>query len=246
MKQFVLAIICLSLLGIACDQTTKDDENEPPSSDSLAQDSLDAAAEPTIPSDYVLYMPLDGNVLDEKGADASNHGAIATSNRHKEAQKAMKFEGNTYIEVPLNINPDTFPELTITVWARSTQIELDEEVMQIVSHDDGEFDRSLGIDYRGGGTGWSAATKEGILGYSAVRYEHWTFLAVTYNQAKERTVLHVGDKIFESKSTSGNGWDYLHIGANPTFGEYFVGDIDDLRIYNRVLSEKELEALRNE
>jgi hypothetical protein len=35
----------------------------------------------------------------------------------------------------------------------------------------------------------------------------------------------------------------MNIGRNPGFGEYFPGLIDDVRVYNRALSDSEIKAL---
>jgi hypothetical protein len=37
----------------------------------------------------------------------------------------------------------------------------------------------------------------------------------------------------------------LHIGGNSVWGEFFAGKIDEVRIYNRVLSQTEIQADMN-
>ena len=45
------------------------------------------------------------------------------------------------------------PQVTMVAWVRPDD---GSPIKQVISHDHGGYDRSLGIDSRGGGVGWSA------------------------------------------------------------------------------------------
>ena len=76
--------------------------------------------------------------------------------------QAYAFDGvDDYITINLDINPDTLPLLTMGAWVQSTALITDLYTrQQVISHDNGGYDRTLGIDYRGDGggspPGWSA------------------------------------------------------------------------------------------
>ena len=199
-----------------------------------------------VSSDSLLaWFPLDGNSIDLSGNDyhGTVEGPVLTEDRFGNPNGAYLFDGiDDYIHVPLNINPSQHPQLTITAWAKANDAT---PIRQVVSHDDGGYDRTLGIDHRGGGEGWSAFSGTGtVLGFQPVELGEWTFLAVTYDQINSTVKLYVNDTLlFEEIGSMGEGHDFLRIGSNPNFVEFFDGAIDDVKIYNRVLFENEITAL---
>jgi Concanavalin A-like lectin/glucanases superfamily/Fibronectin type III domain len=82
-----------------------------------------------------------------------------------------------------------------------------------------------------------------VLGLEAIPLNAWTYLAVTYDGAALR--LYVNGAEVSSVSQTGA----LEVSANPleigggTHGsEYFAGQIDEVRVYNRALSSSEIQA----
>jgi len=55
--------------------------------------------------------------------------------------------------------------------------------------------------------------------------------------------LYVNDAVYEEEGSLGSGWEYIHIGSNPSFVEYFSGIIDEVKIYNYALSKAEIQKL---
>ena len=73
--------------------------------------------------------------------------------------------------------------------------------------------------------------------------DDWSHLAVTFDRRRLR--LYVSGRQVSSQTTSGSirrTSDPLWIGGNEPYGEYFNGDIDDVRIYDRALNPSELGA----
>jgi len=69
----------------------------------------------------------------------------------------------------------------------------------------------------------------------------WTHVAMTYDGANIRLYQNgtlISTVAATGNMTNGNGG--LIIGGNTIWGEYFVGKIDEVRIYNRALSAAEL------
>ena len=189
--------------------------------------SLDLASSAELPAGIT-------KVADQKGRDG----------------QALAFTGeSSKIEVPWDISVEKFPKLTITAWARFTGDPEGKGQFQIVSHDNGEFDRSLGIDSRAGEWGWSAfAGSAGVIGGLPIVANEWVFLAVSYDETEGVSRLTVGDATTPAKEAShlGAGQPFVWIGGNPSFGEHFVGDIAHVQVFDRVLTDEELKAVREQ
>lgn len=201
-----------------------------------------AQAPPTGTPGLVAYYPFDGDARDYSGNGnhGTNSGAVFVPGRKGQA---LKFDGvNNYVSAPLNINPDVMPQMTMVAWVKADKVS-----GTVISHDNGDFDRTIDIDFRGGGTGWSAFSGSGaVLGYHPVTIGEWVFTAAVYDQNAKKVRLHVDDAVYEKAGTLGPGWQYINIGRNPSFGGYFSGAIDEVRIYNYALSPSEIAALRAE
>jgi concanavalin A-like lectin/glucanase superfamily protein/fibronectin type III domain protein len=81
---------------------------------------------------------------------------------------------------------------------------------------------------------------------SALPVSSWTHLAQTYDGAAVR--LYVNGALAASTPATGsllNSTDPLRIGGDQTWGEWFAGRIDEVRIYSRALSQGEIQADMN-
>jgi hypothetical protein len=86
----------------------------------------------------------------------------------------------------------------------------------------------------------------GAVGPAALPLNTWTHLATTYDGATLR--LYVNSALVSSTAVSGTivtSGQPLRIGGNAVWGEYFQGRIDEVRIYNRALSQAEIESDMN-
>ena len=93
----------------------------------------------------------------------------------------------------------------------------------------------------GGGTIGSG--ESWISGPSASPVGSWTHVALTYDGSL--LVLYVNGVQVASTAVSGliqASSSPLWIGGNQPYGEYFKGLIDDVRVYNRALSQAEIQA----
>ncbi len=206
---------------------------------------------PVVPAQLIAYFPFAGNAV-----DATNHGFSAnTVNATYTASGgytgagaqggAYLFNGTSnYLEMTgLNINPSVYPRLTIGAWVRASS---NTPIRQIVSQDNGGFDRSLGIDDRGSTTGWSAGIGSGgALGGESVATDTWTFVAVVYDQPAQTATLYVDDRAYTAtNAVLGTGWNLTRVGMNPSSGQYFAGTIDELFFYNGALTASQLADVR--
>lgn len=192
------------------------------------------------------YYPFNGNANDASGNgnNGTVNGATLAADRFGNPNAAYTFNGSSnYIQVPIDINTSNYSQLTLLAWVKPS---LTNPNRTILSHDNGSFDRTLSIDSRGGGSGYSCFTSAGssVLGYFPVIADKWVQVACTYNQSTTTAKLYYNNETPKTGSTAFNtGWTYTRIGSNPSYGEYFGGIIDDVRIYNRVLTDEEIFGL---
>jgi hypothetical protein len=86
----------------------------------------------------------------------------------------------------------------------------------------------------------------GLNGAAAVPVNAWTHLAITWDGATMRMFVNgvqVSSAAVSGAVTTGGG--ALRIGGNSVWGEYFKGQIDEVRIYNRALTAGEIQADMN-
>lgn len=193
----------------------------------------------------VAYYPFNDDTKDysSDGKDGTNHGAVFVEGKKGEA---LKFDGkNDFVYAPVNINPIPMPRMTMAAWVKA---EDDTKIRKAVCHDNSGYDRCMGIDNRQGGQGWSCFAGDGkILGYSSVLVDKWTFVAAVYDQNAGTVKLFVDGSMHEKKGKIvGSGNDFILIGANGSTKlqrEYFMGAIDEVKIYDYALSDKELNSL---
>ena len=190
----------------------------------------------------IAYYPFEGNANDLSGNNYNGTISGATLSSGYSGQGYLFNGVNNSINIPVNINPSNYPQLTMGAWVMANATN---PIRQIISHDNGGYDRSLGIDSRGGGTGWSAFSGSAdVLGWQAVSPDAWTFIAVTYDQSLSNVSLYVNGNIYTESGTLGSGWEYALIGANPSYGEFFSGNIDEVFIFNEALSQGQLDLIR--
>ncbi len=207
---------------------------------------LIAAASPAR-AQLVAYLPLDRNALDASGQGHSTtvNGAEPTTAGYRGG--AYTFNGSSsFIEIStLDLNPSVYPQLTMGAWVRPTDTS---PIRQIISHDNSGFDRSLGLDSRGGVNGWSAFVGSGVLGGESAVVGDWVFVAVTYDQAASTATLFVNDRSYTLAGSAalGTGWTYTRIGMNPSFGEYFSGTIDEVFFFSAALTPAQLAVIRTQ
>ena len=159
----------------------------------------------------------------------------------KENSAAGFKEADSYINIPLNINPDKQPVITIILWAKIDDMR---NKMAILSQDNGDYDRSVYVVDRRGAM--FCGKDERVLTGSQVAAGSWFFIAAVYNQSTADILLFVNGNVFKRKAKTGQGLNYFYIGANPSFGDSFSGAIDDVRIYDRALNKTEIQKVFEE
>ena len=204
-------------------------------------------------ADLLAHFPFEGDASDASGngRDGTNDGATQTLNGYMGS--AFYFDGvNDYISIPLDINTSVLPSMTMGAWVKPDTTDTGPRpTRMVISHDTGNFDRSLGLDPRNGGRDpnpdWAifAGAFEVESSDVEVVADAWVFLAVAFDQSTGTARLYVDDQEFELPTFyGGSGLATLRIGSNPTFGEFFSGVIDEVFFYDVVLARPQIDLIR--
>lgn len=215
----------------------------------------------------VAYYPFNGNADDESGYgnNGTNHGATLSNDRFGNANSAYSFDGvNDYISTPNSNSLSIIGDITMNSWVydngdNSTNTYhtiLNKRISNLWSY-------NLSISLISGGSGQeykkviSGRSSPGPIGGFKFSSEQ-----VNFNEWYNVTVVIHNDTITFYKNGS-------NIGFLPAFGNYFTmpmvnqlvgltigwnndvanpheymwGKLDDIRIYNRALSESEIRQL---
>lgn len=164
---------------------------------------------------------------------------------------ALSFDGvNDYVTVADASALDLTNGMTLEAWLRPTG--QDSTWRTVVTKETsgnltyGLFSNSDTSRPAGITTIGNQYTQSIVRGPTAVSANAWTHIATTYNGS--RLKLFVNGSQVASQVVSGsmvNSSQPLKIGGNAVWPEWFSGQIDDLRIYNRALSASELKADMN-
>jgi hypothetical protein len=212
----------------------------------------------------VMRLRFDGNGNDNTGM---NHNASPVGGASYVAGKygqAASVSGGSHFEVPAipggNLDVDKGPNYTITAWFNQTADSTDTYGDWVVNRQASSWSENYGIGMDSPSQVLRSSFKP--YGVSAnngrITNNQWIFAAVTanpstvtlWNKLGAAAVTGVGGPTARGTQIETDD-NVLYIGANrdgSTAGtapapNYFTGYIDDVRIYNRELSQSELEAV---
>ncbi len=192
----------------------------------------------------IAYYPFNGNVNDESGY-GHNGEIIGTilpiSDRFGRSRKAYYFNGSCYINTLLDVSETNY---TVSLWIKTTCNNCG--IYSVVNG--GAHDRHI---YINNGKIYARIYSEEIIhGINTFSDNKWHHIVHEYSTEIGGQKLYVDGKLEASgsKSNSDFTWQkYVRIGYSlQASSHYFKGSIDDVRIYNRALSEAEILALFHE
>ncbi|MDI2128180.1 LamG-like jellyroll fold domain-containing protein [Yinghuangia seranimata] len=179
--------------------------------------------------------------------DASGKGNTGTAaNTAWTAGKygqALSFNGtSSWVTVPNSSTLAMTNKLTLEAWVRPATVSGWRNVILKQRGTDGlSYGLYASGDDRAAGYVRIGATDESIGATANLPVNTWSHIAVTYDGATLR--FYVNGTQVASRAQTGNitgGTDVLRIGGNSVWGEYFSGLIDEVRIYNRTLTQAEV------
>ena len=180
-----------------------------------------------------------------------NHGTISGGVTWTTTAKfgtALSFDGvNGLVTINDSNSLDLTNRFTLEAWVRPTATtgwrtlllkEAPSDLAYGVYANDGSSRPSVWL--RPSGTSGGSSS---LAGTTRVAANTWTHLTATYDAALLR--LYINGALTTSRSLTISAQTTpspLRIGGNLVWGEYFRGQIDDVRIYNRPLSQAEIQA----
>lgn len=198
---------------------------------------------PDITTGLTAYYSFNGNTNDESGN--GNHG-ISYGNinfspdRFNNQSKAYKFDGrSSYIDCPRK-HLSTF---TISLWFKTNLFKSYNPLIDSYEHNWEIYIANNVITYAG-------FQNKFVVKYyptsTILKNSTWYNLTLIYNNSQIEIYLD-GNKIYNNTVYAippVNG-SYI-IGASPTGGaDFFDGELDDLRIYNKILTQEQISYLAN-
>ena len=204
----------------------------------------------------VAYYPFNGNANDKSG-NANNgmvNGATLAMNRFGNTNSAYSFDGiDDYIEVPDAVSLDITSAIAIGVWIFQKDANRDgSRILDKATR--GQSDGFL-FDNYDGSTGRKLRFATDISNYANSTYalDRWHYVAVTWDGTVVKFYLDgIPDGIFNKTSKINANNLTLRIGGPHIEGDgayatlFFSGIIDDIQIYNRALTEAEIQAFYRE
>lgn len=202
----------------------------------------------------VGYWPFDGNANDASGNgnNGTVYGATLATDRFGNANSAYSFNGvDNYIIVNSSL---TFPSTAITTafWFNRNGIKqtgLENYISKELSFSTYLYADSTLVSqvWKGSPGIWSGW---GSGSYKVPMNNNWIFYASTFDNTTRIVNIYVNGILVNSINetdpnaivrTSSNS---LYIGRNGSSSVYYIkGSLDDLRIYNRALSNQEIQSL---
>ena len=196
-------------------------------------------------SELVYHFPFDGNANDTSGNGNNGviNGATLVPDRHGTADSAYAFDGGSWIVAPGNALPISNAPRTLTAWVRPYDTNA---LWGIITWGQGDCSSLMfGMANQGGAGFWGGCND--FITDMTLTPNVWAFVAVRFSQPDMITVRVNGQSESAQLGVPDTQPSQLWIGGETTddgdFRNFFFGELDDVRIYNRDLSDTELDAV---
>ena len=196
----------------------------------------------------VGYWPFDGNANDatKNRNNGILHNMTQAEDRFGNANKAYRFGGSSYIEVAHSDTLNMTRAITMTAWIKP-QRWWGPWIVIMQKGNRWNCNYHFEINMRDNKVFFCyPAIVLSVDAQIGLELNKWQHVALTYESGKRSCFYCNGVQIGNwqiSKDLPPNN-SSLVIGYDPMGGdEYFVGDMDDVRLFNRALSEKEIQEL---
>jgi len=203
-----------------------------------------------IPADLQVWLPMDGNADDATGNENNGiiYGTEPTTDRFGNGNKAIYFDGQDYIDLGTgNFGFDATNEFTITLW-----INMHENLATTFDPiiDKGQWNEPFYFDIDQGSkirSGVRTSTTYYLTANTPLTLNEWTHVAMTYKDGERAIYMNgIAENADAPTGTLATSNKPTYIGRLPNAENYFRGDMDDLKIYNRALSSAEIMGIYND
>jgi hypothetical protein len=201
----------------------------------------------------VAYFPFSGNASDASGNgnDGVVHGATPTSDRFGHLNSAYSFDGETnYIQVPSSPSLEIQDSITLSAWVYHLSNASPQHIVNMSALYSGYRLAAWWANPAGNSLElYDLSQSQNIADDGSQPYiGKWTHVAATWDGSFMRVYrdgILGGQSAFNGKISVSNNDLYIGV-LNPIpwpIQGYFHGYIDDVRLYNRALSESEINQL---
>ncbi len=212
-----------------------------------------------IPADgLVAWYPFNGNANDESGN--GNHGTVngatLTADRFGNGHSAYTFDGNDFVESSISALPVGNSPRSVTFWANQEGFSCcgsGNSANSVFHWGDNTVNNRFCCLYwpnkpviigesNDACEGCSGTT---FLSNSIVNLSTWNQVTITFDGIISRCFIN-GIQCYFSEKSYNTLFSTLKIGKAMDYhwsGEFFIGKIDDIAIYNRALSSSEIQQL---
>ncbi|MBX3241190.1 MAG: LamG domain-containing protein [Chitinophagaceae bacterium] len=201
----------------------------------------------TLKTGLIAYYPFNGNTNDESGNN--NHGTALrsglTSDKAGAANKAFNFDGSNYIKVPNSVSLSSIKEtISITAWVYNT-----DQLVSIVCKAENE---GLAMHFRLFSDSQILFANSGSAADFPVTLNpvnNWKHIAIVSDGMSVKYYLN--GAIHSTLPTYSDGYTTdtstdMYIGSDTHgFIENHRGVLDEIRIYNRLLTGEEVKEIYN-
>ncbi|MBU0473535.1 MAG: LamG domain-containing protein [Bacteroidetes bacterium] len=190
------------------------------------------------------YSFSDNDAADESGN--GNNGEIDGVNLEKDVsgERNGSYKWNDEddkIKIPINISATELPKVTLCAWVYPIRY----GELVVISNDDRGGDRKIFSRKWDRKYIWSISDgKGGSIGKTKLEFRKWTFVVATYDEPNKTASIYVDGEKTTGKTRMDMSSDFTLIGASPHGNNDFEALIDEVRIYDRILSKSEINALR--
>jgi formylglycine-generating enzyme required for sulfatase activity len=199
----------------------------------------------------VAYYPFNGNVKDESGNgnDGEVHGATATIDRFGNPARAYFFDGvKAFVDLG---DRDVFDfgtsDFSLSLWVKTDGVQRNNYLLAKYSLPSlPAYGIGFGLNtesYVFIGDGLDGLASEG-RGTSSLDDGQWHHFAVSFDRDEVLNILIDGKNSFDTNISINRGdiSNSINLLIGKMDSTYYSGAIDDIRIYNRALSEAEVKA----
>lgn len=205
----------------------------------------------------IAYYPFTGNAGDSSGN--ANHGIInganLTSDRKGKINTAYNFNGQSWIEVPHSsiFDFEKLNSISISLWFNTTSSNGSLFVQKQSGEGLTQNGFNLGILRSNGhlsGVSKKTSGVQSLISNPAAGYNNSNWRCIVYVFNGGNAKLYLDGKLLSSQTDTGaivgNSQTNLIFGYGlPENNYFFTGKLDDIRIYNRELTQSEITYLAN-
>lgn len=210
-------------------------------------------AQSTLDSGLVAFFPFNGNANDESGNGFNGiiHGATLVQDKYGNANSAFQFNG---VSDDITVSHDPLltltQQITLTAWVKRTRFGIDMIVEKGGDWTLGTCNYGMSLHYINNNMFYFFFSG-GWRGTSGVNDYDWHHYAIVAQQGQQNPLLYIDGELKPIEFSEGasvinlasSSLD-LHIGSQlGTYPYYGANIIDDIRIYERLLTEQEIYIL---